>query len=543
MVLSGGDTRKERPGGTTAALAARRRRHYHATMASIPTAAAADSSNPKLSLPADAGGGGPRAAASTTDRDTTVQTPLWTPQEITTATHGRLTSDVATWHATGVSIDSQTCKPGDLFVAISGDQLDGHDFVAQALDAGACGALVSRVPGGFNTNAPLVMVDDCMEALVALGRAARDRTDASVIAITGSVGKTGTKEALALAFGALGTTHATHGNFNNHLGVPLTLARLPRDTEFAVIEMGMNHPGEISELSKLARPDVAIITTIAAAHLEFFDSIAAIAEAKAEIFDGMSPGSVAILSRDNAHFAILASRAWAHGLEQVLGFGAHPEADAQLSACVLNEGSSDVTANVDDRVVRYSLNVPGRHWVHNTLAVLACVHALDGDVDLAAAALGELEVSKGRGARIDVLMIDGGSLTVIDDTYNASPASMRAAIAVLAGTMPKAGGRRIAVLGDMLELGETAPQLHAALAHDLEAGNIDLVFSAGPNMASLDVALPAAMRGAHAIDSETLAVAVANSVHSGDIVMVKGSRGSRMNIPVETLTALDVRKG
>ena len=469
----------------------------------------------------------------------TTQTPLWTSEEVAVATHGRLTPDISTWHASGVSIDSRTCKPGDLFVAISGDQFDGHDFIAQAFDAGASSALVSRTPDGIDANAPLVIVDDCMEALEALGRAARDRTRAAVIAVTGSVGKTGTKDALNLAFGALGTTHATQGNLNNHIGVPLTLARLPRDTDFAIIEMGMNHPGEITELSKLARPDVAIITTIAAVHLEFFDSIAEIADAKAEIFDGMSPGGIAILNRDNVYFAILASRAWAHGLEHVVGFGAHPEADSQLSACTLNGDGSDVTARIDDRIVRYSLNVPGRHWIHNTLAVLASVHALGGDIDCAAAALRKLEAPKGRGARIDIL-IDGGTLTVIDDSYNASPASMRAAIAVLAGMPPKAGGRRIAVLGDMLELGETAPRLHAALARDLEASNIDLVFSAGPNMASLDAALPAAMRGAHAVDSDALAATLTDSVHSGDIVMVKGSLGSRMKILVETLTALDV---
>lgn len=466
-------------------------------------------------------------------------TPLWNTEEVVASTHGRATPGAKAWRASGVSIDSRTCQPGDLFVSISGDQFDGHDFVVKALDSGACAAIVTRTPDGVGADAPLVQVDDAMEALEALGRAARDRAAASVIGVTGSVGKTGTKEALTLAFGALGETHATQGNLNNHIGVPLTLARLPREARFAVIEMGMNHAGEISELSKLTRPDVAIITTIAAVHLEFFDSVAGIADAKAEIFDGMAKGGVAVLNRDNIYFAILASRAWAHGVERVVGFGAHPEADAQLSACALSGEGSDITARIGDSIVRYQLRVPGRHWVHNSLAVLASVHALDGDLNAAAEALGQLEAPRGRGARIEIQLEDG-ALTVIDESYNASPASMRAAIAVLASNQTKSGGRRIAILGDMLELGETAPQLHAALARDLESSDIDLVYCAGPNMNALDAALSAKMRGGYAENSKGLSSTVLGAVQAGDVVMVKGSLGSQMSIIVDALSAMDI---
>lgn len=467
----------------------------------------------------------------------TASAPLWHAEEVAAATHGRLNTD--NWQATGVSIDSRTCQPGDLFVAISGEQFDGHDFVASAFEAGAAAALVSQEPADLPKDAPLVQVEDAMHALEAMGRSARDRSKASVIGVTGSVGKTGTKEALSIAFGALGTTHATQGNLNNHIGVPLTLSRLPREARFAVIEMGMNHAGEISVLSKLARPDVAIITTIAAVHLEFFDSVAGIADAKAEIFDGMSEGSTAILNRDNVYFAILASRAWAHGVERVLGFGAHPEADACLSACALSGDGSDITARIGDRIIRYRLQVPGRHWIHNTLAVLASVHALEGDLNIAAEALGELSAPKGRGARF-LIQLEDGPVTVIDESYNASPASMRAAFAVLASSQPKTGGRRIAVLGDMLELGETAPRLNAALARDLEAADVDRVFCAGPDMKALDDALPAAMRGGHAETSDALTAAVLDDIHAGDVVMIKGSLGSRMSVIVDALSGLDI---
>ena len=464
---------------------------------------------------------------------------LWASREVLAATHGRMSSGSDTWQASGVSIDSRTCQPGDLFISISGDQFDGNEFVTHAFEAGASAAIVTRIPQGLSDDVALVEVDNAMDALEGLGRAARDRAQASVIGVTGSVGKTGTKEALGLAFDALGETHTTQGNLNNKIGVPLTLSRLPREASYAVIEMGMNHSGEISGLSKLVRPDIALITTIAAVHLEFFDSIAEIADAKAEIFDGMHKNGTAVLNRDNIYFPILASRAWAHGLENVVGFGAHPESDAMLTACTITDKGSDITARIGDQILRYRLQVPGRHWIENTLAVLAGVHALDGDLEKAANALAELSAPKGRGARIEIMRNDG-IITLIDESYNASPASMRAAIAVLASSQPKQGGRRIAVLGDMLELGETAPKLHAALARDLEFSEIDLVFCAGPRMSALNAVLPASMRGGYAADSETLVTKVLDTVYAGDVVMVKGSLGSRMAIIVEALSDLDI---
>ncbi len=468
--------------------------------------------------------------------------PIWTRDEVLAATQGQAEKSTSDWAATGVSIDSRTCRPGDLFVAITGENFDGHEFLADAFEAGATAAIISGNAGSGPENSSVIRVDDGLRALTRLGRAARERTDAPIVAITGSVGKTGTKEAMSLALGSLGPTHATSGNLNNHIGVPLTLARMPRDVSFAVIELGMNHAGEISDLSKLVRPAVGVITTIAAVHLEFFDHVAEIADAKAELFDGMSQGGIAVLNRDNVYFAILAARAWARGLENVTGFGAHPEADIHLSACKLGDTGSDVTARMGDRIVRYRLNVPGRHWVQNSLAVLGTVAALGGDVDLAAAALADLSPPKGRGARVNVQMPDG-LLTVIDDSYNASPASMRAAFAVLGNTQPKSGGRRIAVLGDMLELGPKSAQLHAALAGDLEANHIDQVFCAGPDMAALDDALPSAMRGGKAKDSKSLAPQVCNAINAGDVVLVKGSLGSRMAVIVDALSALESRDG
>jgi len=469
--------------------------------------------------------------------------PIWTRDEVLAATQGQIGAAGGDWAATGVSIDSRTCQPGDLFVAVSGDNFDGHDFIADAFAAGAVAAITGRDTDDADARgAALIRVDDGMHALENLGRAARDRTDAPVVAITGSVGKTGTKEAMTLALGALGPTHATAGNLNNHIGVPLTLARMPRDVAFAVIEMGMNHAGEISDLSKLARPNVGVITTIAAVHLEFFDHVAGIADAKAEIFDGMCQGGAAVLNRDNVYFAILAARAWARGLENVVAFGAHPEADVHLSSCKLGDDGSDITARLGDRIIRYRLNVPGRHWVQNSLAVLGSVSALGGDLDQAATALADLTPPKGRGARISVQM-PGGLLTVIDDSYNASPASMRAAFAVLGNAQPQAGGRRIAVLGDMLELGAASAKLHAALAGDLESNRVDQVFCAGPDMAALDELLPAAMRGGSAADSKALAPQVCNAVKAGDVVLVKGSLGSRMAAIVDALCALDSNGG
>jgi len=318
--------------------------------------------------------------------------------------------------------------------------------------------------------------------------------------------------------------------------VPLSLARMPAETTFGVFELGMNSPGEIGPLSSLVRPDVSIITTIAPAHTEFFDSLGAVADAKAEIFEGMVGGTV-VLNRDNPFFAVLAVAAHGRAVDKVIGFGAHPDASARLLDAALDERGSDVTAEFDGRRVSYRVAQPGRHWVINSLAVLAAADALGADLARAAARLAELPASKGRGAAIRVPYHDG-EIVVIDDSYNASPASMRAAFDTLGRFTPAGDGRRIAALGDMLELGAESAQLHAGLADALLACGADLVFTAGPDMAHLDAALPKARRGAHAADSAALVPVLLNALRPGDVITVKGSLGSRMALVVEALAGL-----
>lgn len=459
--------------------------------------------------------------------------PLWTSEEAARATGGK---GGVSWQATGVSIDSRSTEAGDLFIAIRGPSFDGHDFVKVALERGAVAAVVSRIPDSCE-KAPLLLVEDTQAALEALGRTARARCKAKVIAITGSVGKTGTKEALKLVLGRQGLTAASAASFNNMWGVPLSLARMPREAAYGVFELGMNHPGELVPLSRLVAPHVAVITTIAAVHTEYFETVMDIAEAKAEIFTGMQ-GGTAVLNRDNPFFPILIVSAYAAGVERVISFGAHPEAQIRLLAYKPEATGSCVTARLGGREIKYRLGIPGRHWAINSLAVLAAVSAVDADVDAAAAALADLAAPKGRGRR-HCITIAGGSFVLIDDSYNASPASMRAAFETLAATEPGPGGRRIAILGDMLELGPESPRIHAALVGPLRANKVDLVFTAGAHMKSLDAELPAEMRGAHAENSELLAKIVIERLRSGDVVTVKGSLGSRMAKIVDAITALD----
>lgn len=466
-------------------------------------------------------------------------TPLWTTAEAIAATGGQ--AEGADWQARGVSIDSRSCAAGDLFIALTGPNFDGHDYVAAAFEAGAAAAIVARRPDGLPEGASLVLVDNTDTALDDLGRFARNRTGAQITAITGSVGKTGTKEGLAHALANFGATHATQGNLNNQWGVPLSLARMPQTTRYGVFELGMNHAGELTPLSKLVRPDVAIITTIAAAHLEFFDSVGAIAEAKAEIFAGMSHQGVAILNRDNPWFATLAEIAWSRGIEAVIGFGEHHEAQVRLERYQPTEEGCDVGAVIAGQNLRYRLAARGRHAAINSLAILAAADALGVDINVAAAALATLQPPKGRGRRSEV-KADGGTFLLIDDSYNASPASMRAAFEVLA-TTPVTEGRRIAVLGDMLELGNDAPRLHSALAGPLAKAGIDLVFTAGPNMAGLFEALPPAIRGGHAETSQELLAALHARIGAGDAVLVKGSLGSRMGLIVDAFLETDGAPG
>lgn len=460
---------------------------------------------------------------------------LWTSTEVAAAVGSRADRP---WRASGVSIDSRTVQPGDLFVAIKGDRLDGHDFVADAFARGAAAAIVQRRPANAGDDKPLLLVDDTLAALAALGAAARARTAARIVAVTGSVGKTGTKEAIALALSTQGPTHASEGNLNNEIGAPLSLARMPRDAAFAVFELGMNHAGEIARLSRMVRPDVAVITNVEPVHIEYFGSVEAIADAKAEIFDGMTNAGIAVLNMDNAQYARLATAARKRGIVRVLSFGADERAFARLIDCSLHPTCSAVSAEIGGERLDFCLALPGRHWVLNSLAVLTAARAAGADLAVAASSLSRLKPLKGRGERHRVQLPAGGAFELIDDAYNASPASMRASLSVLAGMKPGAGGRRIAVLGDMLELGPQARDLHVALAPDIAAAGVDVVYACGPNMRTLFDTLPAKLRGAHAANSAELTPRVIGAVRAGDVVLVKGSLGSRMQPIVAALRAI-----
>ncbi|MSO70673.1 MAG: UDP-N-acetylmuramoyl-tripeptide--D-alanyl-D-alanine ligase [Alphaproteobacteria bacterium] len=467
---------------------------------------------------------------------------LWAAAEAAEAMGGTLVGagTERSWQASGISIDSRTTAPGDLFIALEGPNSDGHDYVKAALARGAVSAVVHRMATCVSDDAPLLVVDDTMRALWALGAAARARGSARITCITGSVGKTGTKTALAAALALAGPTHATIGNLNNQWGAPLSLARMPRATAYGVIELGMNHAGEISPLAQLAQPEVAVITAIAPAHLEFFDSVAAIADAKAEIFDGLVAGGCAVLPRDSEFFDRLATVAGARGAGRVIGFGAAETAEARLLSCTATDGGSRVRAEVLGAAVDFTLLLPGRHNALNALAALAAAHALGVKLSLAASALESLRPQKGRG-QMHSVRLPGGTFEVIDDTYNASPASMRAALSVLAERKPR--GRRIAALGDMLELGREADAMHAGLAPAIEAAGVAQVFCAGPHMAALYRALPAALHGANAPSAKELMPKLLGAVRPGDSVLVKGSHGSAMAPIVEALLALGQRAG
>jgi UDP-N-acetylmuramoyl-tripeptide--D-alanyl-D-alanine ligase len=455
---------------------------------------------------------------------------LWTRDEAAAAIGALLPdSEAGTgWTATGVSIDTRTLQRGDLFIALVGPNLNGHRFVGKARENGAAAAIVAEDISEAETGAlPLLRVGETLAGLTALGAAARARSRAVIIGVTGSVGKTGTKEALRRALEPQGRVAASAGSLNNHWGVPLTLARMPRDAEFGVVEMGMNHAGELAALTCITRPDIAVITTVEAVHLENFPSVEAIADAKAEIFLGMAPGGVAILSRDNPYFGRLAAAARACGITRIIGFGTDEQAEARLLDYAIGPESSRVTACIGGVTIRYSLGQPGRHWVMNSLAVLAAVQAAGADIGLAAQALEGLAAPAGRGIR-HCVPCPGGAFTLIDESYNASPVSMHAAISVLGAADLPPGGRRIAILGSMLELGDRSAEFHAALARPLAEAGIDRVFTVGSEMEALRDALPGALRGGHCATAAEMAGRIAPLLRPGDLVCIKGSHGSRM---------------
>jgi UDP-N-acetylmuramoyl-tripeptide--D-alanyl-D-alanine ligase len=472
-------------------------------------------------------------------------TPLWTSSAMAEAmaasVNGALPAAVS-----GLSIDSRTIAPGEAYFAIKGDIHDGHDFVAAALKAGAALAVVEAAQRAkFASDAPLLVVDDVLAGLVDLAHAARTRLHAQVIAVTGSVGKTSTKEALRRVLGAQGETHASAASFNNHWGVPLSLARCPASVRFAIFEIGMNHSGEIEPLVKMVRPQVAIITTVEPVHLEFFAGVEAIADAKAEIFEGVEPGGAVVLNRDNPQFARLQKRAKKLGISRIVSFGVDTKSDARLLDVSLHAACSAVHANILGHDVTYKLGMPGRHMAMNSLAVLAAASLAGADLALAALSLSRIEPAAGRGVR-RVLEVPGGEATLIDESYNANPASMAAALNVLGRAAIGPHGRRIAVLGDMLELGPTSPALHRGLIDAVKSNHIDLVYCCGPLMRHLWDALSMGRRGGYAETAADLEAQAVAAIRAGDAIMIKGSLGSKMKTIVNALekrfpgnTALD----
>lgn len=458
---------------------------------------------------------------------TTRQPPcLWMPDAAAAAMGARVLG-TPPMPVQGISIDTRTLAPGDLFFAIRGDNRDGHDFVAAALEKGAAAAVIAEDRAAdFAAQGCLFVVHDVLDAMVALGRASRARTPAQVVAVTGSVGKTGTKEAMRTVLSRQGPTHASVASYNNHWGVPLTLCRMPEQSRYGVFEIGMNNAGEIAPLVAMVRPHVAVVTTVEPVHLENLGSIEAIADEKASIYGGLIEGGTAIVNRDNPQFDRMAAAARRSPAGRIVTFGEHAEADVRLTRLVARPDMSVVEAKVNGVDVTYQLGSPGRHVALNSLAVLATVDALGADLALAALAFADVRPPSGRGEQIRVV-VPGGEIALYDESYNANPASMRAAFDVLGQAPVGFRGRRVAVLGDMLELGPDGPAMHASLAKSIVDNRIDVVYAAGPLMKHLWQALPVEKRGAWAPDAAELEPHVLRGLRPGDAVTVKGSNGSR----------------
>jgi UDP-N-acetylmuramoyl-tripeptide--D-alanyl-D-alanine ligase len=460
---------------------------------------------------------------------------LWTSLGLVGPLSARVSGKIPRGGVTGISIDTRTLQEGELFFAIKGANSDGHDYVGAAFAKGAVAAVVDELhAGGLKQLGSLYVVNDVLPSLERLSVAARARSAARIVAVTGSVGKTSTKEALRLALAQGGAVHASIASYNNHWGVPLTLARMPKGTAFGIYEIGMNHTGEITPLAAMVRPHIAIVTTVAPVHIEYFDSLEEIADAKAEIFSGLVPGGVAIVNRDIAQYDRLVARAKDSPAGHVASFGENQKADARLVSVTVGLDHSTVEADICGEVLSFRLGAPGRHQAVNSLAVLLAAKAFGVDIKLAAGALEAFKAQPGRGERLR-LYAKNGPYTLIDESYNANPASVRAAIS-LAGGLPLPGeGRRIVILGDMLELGQKGAEMHAELAADLVANNIDLVFAAGPLSMHLYNALPRQMQGASRERASELAPIVVAAVQGGDIVLIKGSNAMKMNAIVDAL--------
>jgi UDP-N-acetylmuramoyl-tripeptide--D-alanyl-D-alanine ligase len=457
---------------------------------------------------------------------------LWTADDVAKALSPIAMS--GSFEARGVAFDSRAVAEGDLFFALPGETTDGHAFVANALSRGAVAAVVSREMMGATDK--LIRVPDTMKALVDLGRAGRARSAARIASVTGSVGKTSTKDALRAILSTQAPTAASAASYNNHVGVPISLSRLPREARYGVFEIGMNHPGEIEPLARQVEAHVGVITNVEAAHIGHMGSEEAIADEKACLFAGMRPGAVAVLNRDNRHFDRLVRHARKFGVEKIVSFGRHAEAHVRLVACDLQDSGSDVEALIGNGRIEYRLGAAGEHWVLNSLGALAAAEALGADLARAAATLAEIKASPGRGAR-RWLRFGSGKVELLDESYNANPASMRAMLAVLARTTTAPGGRRLLVMGDMRELGEHADALHAGLADAVAASGAAQVFLCGPHMEALWHKLAAAQKGIHRPDSAALAGEVAKALKAGDVIAIKGSLGSKMKLVVDAVVA------
>ncbi|WP_245942006.1 UDP-N-acetylmuramoyl-tripeptide--D-alanyl-D-alanine ligase [Sphingomonas gilva] len=450
---------------------------------------------------------------------------LWTSSEIAVATGGVASADFA---VSGVAFDSREVGPGDLFIALAGEATDGHRFLDQAFAQGAGGAIVSADCAG-----PHVRVADTTDALGALGAASRERSHARIIGVTGSVGKTGTKEALyaCLDRAAPGHAHRSVKSYNNHTGVPLSLARMPRDAAFGVFEMGMNHAGELAALTRLVRPHIALVTTIAPAHTEFFADEAAIADAKGEIFEGLEPGGTAIVPFDSPHRDRLIAAARPHAA-RILTFGLGEGADVRAAESFRqSNGETFITARLPEDELSFTLGLPGAHWIANAMGVLAAVWAAGGDLASAGLALGDMGGLPGRGARLTV-PAEGGTATIIDESYNANPASMAATLKVLGAEDAR---RRIAVLGEMRELGAKSADYHAGLAEHVLAANVDFALLVGPGMAALASALEGRVELVHAPDAATARARLTAMLRDGDAVLIKGSNAVGLGGVVQAL--------
>jgi UDP-N-acetylmuramoyl-tripeptide--D-alanyl-D-alanine ligase len=450
---------------------------------------------------------------------------LWTMDALIAAMGGRAVGDVPKG-VTGITIDSRSAGKGEAFFAIKGDTFDGHDFITAAMVSGAavCVVAESKIPALGKLTAPLIVVDDVLAALERLALASRARTRAKIIAVTGSAGKTTTKEALRHCLSAVGKVHASAASFNNHWGVPLTMAKMPEDTQYGVFEVGMNHPGEIRNLIRFVQPHVAIITIIAAAHLGFFKNLDEIADAKAEIFEGIVHGGAAILNRDDQRYRLLEHAAKKAGVENIIGFGENVRAKFRLVKCELHAENSSIIVRIGGKDMFVKVGAPGRHIVQNALAVLGAAQIVGADLEKMASAMASLTAEKGRGQR-HVLGIGTSAFTLIDESYNANPASMRAALALLRESAPSGKGRRIAVLGDMLELGRHSKRLHADLAEPIRNAKADKVFLAGAEMKALAETLPVEFHAEYRQSAAELSRDLAAFVRAGDVVMVKSSNG------------------